>query len=218
MSNTIIPAAFLTEGGIGDATPILRDYHKQALAESNKARDIEEDVIIQLTGLRSDLSQKCKEIKGLSGDFKNAVDKETEGTRRAVRDLQEALGLVDTEPNATIGRGDPFIVKLRVERQIEKQIDEENYLHRVGSFYPVIETMEIGHLYCTRLSSTLRTLVENLSRSWSAKSKKPTTHMPGYSHEKLMKHMKRSRDSRLVPFPCQRIANGMLSCMGMSIL
>lgn len=131
ISNIGTPPIFLKEGGIGDATQILRDYHKQALAEGNKARDIENDVIIQLTGLRSDLSQKCKEIKGLAGDFKNTVDKETEGTRKAVRDLQEALGLVDAEPSATVGKGDPFIVRLRVERQVEKQIDEENYLHRV---------------------------------------------------------------------------------------
>ena len=133
ISSTITPPAFLTEDGIGDAIHILRDYHKQALAEGIKARDIENDVIVQLSGLRSDLSQKCKEIKGLAGDFKNSVDKETEGTRKAVRDLQEALGLVDTEPNATVGRGDPFIVRLRVERQVERQIDEENYLHRVSN-------------------------------------------------------------------------------------
>ncbi|KAI9879234.1 MAG: hypothetical protein M1830_009165 [Pleopsidium flavum] len=115
ISNTISPPVFLTEGGIGDATHILRDYHKQAFAEGNKARDVENDVIIQLTGLRSDLSQKIKEIKGLAGDFKNAVDKETEGTRKAVRDLQEALGLVDTGPNATVGKGDPFIAFLNLE-------------------------------------------------------------------------------------------------------
>lgn len=134
VNNTIIPPAFLTAGGIGDATLILRNYHKQSLAEGNKARDIENDVIVQLTGLRSDLSQKIKEIKSLSGDFKNAVDKETEATRKAARDLQEALGLVDIEPNATTGKGDPFIVKLRVERQVERQIDEENYLHRVRRY------------------------------------------------------------------------------------
>ncbi len=71
---------------------MLRDYHKQAIAEANKAKTIEEDVVVQLTGLRSDLQQKIKEIKSLAGDFKNNVDRETEGTRRAVRDLQEALG------------------------------------------------------------------------------------------------------------------------------
>ncbi|MCJ1351674.1 MAG: hypothetical protein MMC33_001658 [Icmadophila ericetorum] len=130
INNTSIPPVFLTEGGIGDAIHLLRDFNKQALAEGNKAKALEEDVIVQLTGLRSDLQQKIKEIKSLAGDFKNSVDKETEATRKAVRGLQEALGLVDLEPSATSGKGDPFIVKLGVERQIERQIDEENYLHR----------------------------------------------------------------------------------------
>ncbi|MCJ1381892.1 hypothetical protein MMC17_005004 [Xylographa soralifera] len=130
INNTIAPPGLLTNGGISQATQILKDYHKQSLAESNKARSIEEDVILQLTGLRSDLQQKIKEIKNLTGDFKNAVAKESESTRKAVQALQEALGLVDKDSGATAGRGDPYIVKLSVDRQVEKQIDEENYLHR----------------------------------------------------------------------------------------
>ena len=131
ISTTTGPGEFLSEGGIGEAMQILKRYHKQSLAESNKAKNIEEDVIVQLAALRSDLQQKIKEIKNLSGDFKNSVDREIENTRKAVRALQESLGLVDTDSSATSGKGDPFIVRLGVERQIEKQIDEENYLHRV---------------------------------------------------------------------------------------
>ena len=131
INNITAPSVFMSEGGIGDAIHILRDYHKQSISEGNKAKIIEEDVIVQLTGLRSDLQQKIKEIKSLSGDFKNNVDKESEGTRRAVRDLQEALGISETDPHAASGKGDPYIVKLGVDRQVERQIEEENYLHRV---------------------------------------------------------------------------------------
>lgn len=132
LNNTLIPPSFMTNGGIGDAVHILRDFHKNALNESNKAKELENEVILQLTGLRSDLQQKIKEIKSLSGDFKNNVDKETETTRKMVRQLQETLGLVDADPGSTSGRGDPFIVKMAVDRQLEKQIEEENYLHRVS--------------------------------------------------------------------------------------
>jgi len=131
MISTVAPSVFLTEGGLNEASQILKQYNKQAAAESNKARSIEEDVIVQLSGLRSDLQQKIKEIKSLSGDFKNAVDKETESTRKAVRALQEALVMAETDPSTTSGKNDPFIVRLSVERQVERQIDEENYLHRV---------------------------------------------------------------------------------------
>lgn len=132
INNTTMPPNFLPSGGVGDAFDILRDFHKQALSDANKARDLHNEVIIQLTGLRSDLQQKIKEIKSLSGDFKNSVDKEQEATKKVVRQLQEALGLVDQDAASTSGKGDPFLVKLAVERQVERQIDEENYLHRVS--------------------------------------------------------------------------------------
>lgn len=131
INNIAVPPMFLESGGLADAKAILRDYHRQAVIEANKAREVESEVVQQLTSLRSDLQQKTKEIKSLSGDFKNSVDKEMESTRKAVRNLQESLGLVDVAPAAVSGKHDPFILRLQVDRQIEKQIDEENYLHRV---------------------------------------------------------------------------------------
>lgn len=130
INNTNAPAALLTEGGLNDANRFLRDFHKQAIVEANKARDIEADVINQLNGLRGDLAQKIKEIKSLSGDFKNNVEKEKEATKKCVAALEEALAVVDSDPAAVAGKGDPYVVRLGVERQVERQIDEENYLHR----------------------------------------------------------------------------------------
>ena len=132
INNTNAPPALLIEGGLNDANRFLRDFHKQAIAEANKARDIEADVINQLNGLRADLAQKIKEIKSLSGDFKNNVEKEKETTRKCVAALEEALALVDSDPASVAGKGDPYVVRLGVERQVERQIDEENYLHRVS--------------------------------------------------------------------------------------
>ncbi|KAF3004950.1 hypothetical protein E8E13_007636 [Curvularia kusanoi] len=130
INNTNAPASLLGDGGLNEANRFLRDFHKQAIAEANKARDIEADVINQLSGLRADLAQKIKEIKSLSGDFKNNVEKEKESTRKAVAALEEALAVVDSDPSAIAGKGDPYVVRLGVERQVERQIDEENYLHR----------------------------------------------------------------------------------------
>ncbi|WEW60587.1 phosphatidylinositol 4,5-bisphosphate-binding protein [Emydomyces testavorans] len=130
MNNIVMPPTFLQSGGIAEATNIMKTYHKQALLECNKAKEVETEITVQLNSLRNDLQQKIKEIKGLAGDFKNSVDKEMESTRKAVRNLHEALGLVDTDPSATSGKGDPFIIKLGVDRQLEKQLSEENYLHR----------------------------------------------------------------------------------------
>lgn len=131
MTNVSMPSTFLETDGIGDACEVLKTYHRKTLQECNKAKDVATEIIVQLNSLRNDLQQKIKEIKNLAGDFKNSVDKEMEGTRKAVRQLHEALGMVDNDPAATSGKGDPFLIKLSVDRQLEKQLQEENYLHRV---------------------------------------------------------------------------------------
>lgn len=135
-NNTTTPSVFLQSGGIDDALQILREYHKTAITESNKSKEIENDVILALVGLRSDLNQKIKEIKGLSGDFKNSVAQEMDKTKKVVKALQDALGQSDVDPATQTGRQDPYLLKLAVDRQVERQIDEENYLHQ-ASFLPL---------------------------------------------------------------------------------
>ncbi|KAH8819604.1 hypothetical protein F5884DRAFT_18945 [Xylogone sp. PMI_703] len=130
VNNTSTPPVFLSSGGIDDGLQILRTYHKAAIMECTKAKEIENDVILALVGLRSDLNQKIKEIKNLSGDFKNSVEKEMDATRRAVNNLQESLGQADVDPSQMTGKQDPYLLRLAVDRQLERQIDEENYLHQ----------------------------------------------------------------------------------------
>ncbi|KAM0246387.1 hypothetical protein ACHAQJ_010238 [Trichoderma viride] len=129
-NNIANPTSFLQTAGIDDALQILRNYNKLALQEATKAREIEEDVILALTGLRSDLQQKIKEIKHLAGDFKNNVDKEKEATGKAVKALSEALGKNEMDASNTTGKQDPYLLKLAVDRQVERQLEEENYLHQ----------------------------------------------------------------------------------------
>ncbi|KAI3339350.1 hypothetical protein F4824DRAFT_508747 [Ustulina deusta] len=129
-NNISTPPGFLASDGLDEALQIIRGYHKTAIAEANKAKEIEGDVILALTGLRSDLNQKMKEIKSLSGDFKNSVEKEMEGTRKAVKALQEVLGQNELDPSMTTGKQDPYLLRLAVDRQVERQLDEENYLHQ----------------------------------------------------------------------------------------
>lgn len=114
-------------GGIDDALSMLKIYHKDSIGAANRARDIENDVILALTGLRTDLSGKIKEIKSLSGDFKNSVEKEMSGTRRAVEALSEALRLSEHEQAS---KQDPLLLRMAADRQVERQIDEENYLQQ----------------------------------------------------------------------------------------
>jgi len=119
-----MPSGFLGQGGLGDALNVLKNHHQEEIAETIKAREIESDVISQLSVLRTDLGQKIKEIKSLSGDFKNSIEKEKDNTKKIVGSLQEALAAVDAEAKAMVGKDDPYIVRLAVERQVERQIDD----------------------------------------------------------------------------------------------
>ncbi|KAK9239633.1 hypothetical protein V1525DRAFT_372497 [Lipomyces kononenkoae] len=128
---------FLRQGGIQDTAIMLRDYHKQAtLHAADAARQISE-IAPRLKELRRDLALKIKEIKALSGDFKNSVAKEQELTKKQVSVLTEALSAMALNPHLVSGKYDPYIVKLAVEKQLRKQIEEENYLHQA---YLNIET------------------------------------------------------------------------------
>ncbi|RKF62041.1 Phosphatidylinositol 4,5-bisphosphate-binding protein SLM2 [Erysiphe neolycopersici] len=124
LSNSTPPPDFLQSSGIYDATSVLKTYYKTLISEATKSKDIENEVIYALVGLRSDLQQKIKEIKNLSGDFRNSLEKEMESTRKALNELHESLGLTDT------GKRDPYLLKLATDHLIEKQIAEENYLHQ----------------------------------------------------------------------------------------
>ncbi|KAK6359592.1 hypothetical protein TWF696_000742 [Orbilia brochopaga] len=130
LNNAIEPEMFLRSGGILETNTVLKEHHKSAMLASEQARQIQVQIISALSGLRNDLSGKIKEIKSLAGDFKNTLDKEREGTRRAVTQLADALLAVDTNPSLASGKNDPYIVKLAVDKQLRRQLAEENYLHR----------------------------------------------------------------------------------------
>jgi hypothetical protein len=121
---------FAPHGGILEVNNVLRDFHKEATINSEHAAKIEREIINNLNGLRSDLNLKLKEIKALSPDFKNNVEKEKEGTKKEIQKLQEAIRAF--EENQGMGGKDPYVLKLAVERQLRRQLQEENYLHRVS--------------------------------------------------------------------------------------
>ncbi|KAF8461050.1 hypothetical protein BDZ91DRAFT_737780 [Kalaharituber pfeilii] len=122
--------AFMKTGGILETNAALRDMHKEGYLVAENAKSIETEIINHLVGLRGDLNLKIKEIRALSGDFKNNVDKEKEATKKAILQLTEAIQNMEGDPQSTIGKSEPYIVRLQVEKQIRRQLSEENYLHK----------------------------------------------------------------------------------------
>lgn len=210
MVNTLQPPPeMLRQGGINDALAALRNFHRIAVAEANRAKEIEDDVIVQLNGLRSDLNGKIKEIKGLSGDFKNNVDRERENTRRMVESLTGAIRATEHDPASASGKGDPFIMKLGVERQVDKQIQEENYLHKVRDLMccQAVGSNKTAH----RHTLTWRTPDVNSSPSLLVRFKRLIMPTRPYSTRKSTPHMRSLMNCGLVQLQCPEIMNGLHS-------
>src|SRR6202022_2175227 len=82
----------LQSGGVQDIAVALKERAKSMVVmTSDNSRRIITHIVPPLEKLRSDLQLKIKEIKGLSGDFKNSVPKEQDHTRRHLQLLSEAL-------------------------------------------------------------------------------------------------------------------------------
>lgn len=138
LNTTIQPSEFVRSGGILDTNTVLRDFQKECYANNENTAKILSDIINTLNSLRIDLNLKIKEIKGLSPDFKNNVEREKENTRKEILKLTEALTGLDSNPQNAAGKTDPYLVKVGLQRQLRRHIDEENYLHKVR-FYLVFE-------------------------------------------------------------------------------
>ncbi|TGZ80149.1 hypothetical protein EX30DRAFT_341722, partial [Ascodesmis nigricans] len=121
------PSEFIGSGGILETNTILRDFHKEAIVTTESAAKIESEIVRVLVELRNDLAVKIKEIKGLSGDFKNSVDKQKDVVRKEIAKLEDTLAAFEKSgPNGK----DPYLVRLEVEKRVRQYLTEENYLHK----------------------------------------------------------------------------------------
>ncbi|SCW01976.1 LAFE_0E11408g1_1 [Lachancea fermentati] len=116
----------LGNGSVQDLPSILTLFHSQmAGSASRTSKELANEVIPRLEDLRRDLVVKIKEIKTLQSDFKNSCAKELQQTKQDLKIFQEAI------EGARYGsaKNDPYLAKIALDKQIRKQITEENFLH-----------------------------------------------------------------------------------------
>lgn len=115
-------------GSIADLPGDLIGYHRtQAAHASQLAKELAKNLIPRLDDLRRDLLVKIKEIKGLASDFKNTYAKEQGLTEQHVTALQQAIKVLSSG-GPLQGKQDPALVRYQLEKQLGRQISEENYL------------------------------------------------------------------------------------------
>lgn len=122
---------FLESGGVQDIGVALKERAKaQVVTCSDNSRKILSHIVPPLEKLRSDLHLKIKEIKGLSGDFKNSVPKEQNHTRQHLQALSESLTAASEHPSDIPAKNDPHLIKMAFEKQLRHHLQEENFLHQ----------------------------------------------------------------------------------------
>lgn len=139
-------------GSIQDLPTILTKFHQQNVNNTSKTlKELNSVIIPKLEELRKDLLIKIKEIKNLLNDFKNNLPKELQETKNLISLYYQSIeisnklehgsgnhpaneGSSGANSNAASANStdqfkyDPYLVKVRLDRQLKKQLQEENYL------------------------------------------------------------------------------------------
>lgn len=114
-------------GSVQDLPYVLTQYHQAMCSTAQYAsRELSSILIPRLDDLRRDLLVKIKEIKDLQSDFKNSCLKEVSMTKKFLQEFQNSIEQVKYNSNYN---KDPFLEKLQLNKQIKKQLHEENFLH-----------------------------------------------------------------------------------------
>lgn len=129
----------LGNGLVMDVQQALSKYHQNNIASSTRTlKQISQVIVPQLEDLRKDLLVKIKEIKNLQNDFKNSLGKEVAETKTLLAQFGHASDVAHRYETLTPehhdgevdgAKSDPYLVRLRLERQLKRQLSEETYLY-----------------------------------------------------------------------------------------
>lgn len=131
-------------GSIQDIPTILTKFHQQNIQLGTKTlKEINLVIIPKLEDLRKDLLIKVKEIKNLQNDFKNTLAKEMAETKTLINSFNHSIDVAnhleklgsnaslhhESTSDVDVSKKDPYLVKIKLERQLKKQLYEESYLY-----------------------------------------------------------------------------------------
>jgi hypothetical protein len=137
-------------GSIQDIPMILSKFHHMNITNSSKTlKEINGVIIPKLEDLRRDLVVKIKEIKNLQNDFKTNLGNEIQTTKQLLSKYETIMERATKESitssassitssshhlhDSNSQNEDPYLIKLKLDRQLKRQISEENYLYQAYS-------------------------------------------------------------------------------------
>ncbi|VEU19778.1 DEKNAAC100341 [Brettanomyces naardenensis] len=120
---------FVTQGLDGELYQPMRYHTNAAMLAQAIVKELNGTVIPRLEDLKRDLLVKIKEIRSLQSDFRNNVDRYGQETRASMKGFTQAVDTARRSPSSLAPKNDPYLLKYSLDRQIKKQLTEENYLH-----------------------------------------------------------------------------------------
>ncbi|KAH8118154.1 hypothetical protein DFH11DRAFT_1503741 [Phellopilus nigrolimitatus] len=122
---------FLGEGGIQDIYFGLRDKTR-AIADqhANLGKTIDSSIVQHLQKLRTEIKAHIKNVQNDTGKLATNVAKERELSTKLVAELGKNIAVFKNSPMTINARDDPFVANTSVERQLQKQVHEENALQK----------------------------------------------------------------------------------------
>lgn len=122
---------FLGEGGMQDVFYTIRDKTRLiADSHSSLARTIESSIVQHLQKLRAEIKAHIKNVQNDTGKLAASVAREREMSTKAIADLARAISAVNHTPMSVSAKEDPFAVNMAVNKQLQKQVAEENALQK----------------------------------------------------------------------------------------
>lgn len=122
---------FLGEGGVQDVFYTIRDKTR-VIADSHAslARTIDSSIVQHLQKLRTEIKAHIKNVQNDTGKLAASVARERELSTKAIADLSRAISAVNNTPMQLSAKEDPYAVNIGVNKQLQKQVQEENALQK----------------------------------------------------------------------------------------
>lgn len=114
---------------LADVPAMFLVYHNNQAETAHRAsKELLYNIIPRLEDLRRDLLVKIKEIKNLTSDFKNSVAKEQSASHHELAAFNSSIEMLANNSVSISAKGDPYLLKQAVSKQLTRQVNEENYL------------------------------------------------------------------------------------------
>ncbi len=158
------------DGAVQGIRIALREQHSRRISHGTAVIEtLEKQVIPELRFIREAVSQKVNDIRDLSTDFSNELGTLIDGSKRALKSLQQAIEDWEKRGHVPATR-DPFLVDLASRKQIRLALAEENYLQETTA-----NLEESGKLLERAVTGSLRRAIAIYTDTIASQAAESTT-------------------------------------------